>query len=99
MVQNSGNHVVHNGGNSTSESAEDAKVLSGEGVLLHSDLASLSDEGKVISATGKLSLNEDHSGVLEQKLLISKDDNSIGSTEFKEVAKIENCEAFKATWL
>lgn len=79
-----------------SESTEDEKVLSGEGVLLHSDVASLSNEGKVIAVTAKLSLNEDYSGVLEQKLLISKDDNSIESTEFKEVAKIENCEAFDA---
>jgi hypothetical protein len=42
---------------SVSEASDDSKILSGEGVLLHSNVSSLSDEGKILSATGKITLN------------------------------------------
>ena len=79
------------------KATEDDQTLTGESVLLHSKLSTLSDEGKVLLVTGRISLNEDMSGSLQTKLLISKEDQSIESTEFKELAKIENCEAFEAS--
>lgn len=84
---------------SLAPSSENEKVLVGESVLTHSDLESLSSEGKVFSITGRLTLNEDLSGVLEQKQMISKEDHSIETTEYKELGKVENCEAFDAIWI
>lgn len=84
---------------SLSENADDSDTLEGDGILLHSDSSSLSDEGKVISVTGKLILNKDMSGLIQKKLLISKEDNSIQSTDFNDLAKIENCEEFEAIWI
>jgi hypothetical protein len=81
------------------QSPEDAQVLIGEGILIHADPNSLSNEGKVLTIISRLTLNEDMSGKLEQKLLLVMDDNSTKSTEFQEIAKIENCEDFVARWM
>lgn len=79
------------------KATEDDQTLTGESVLLHSSISTLSDEGKVLLVTGKMILNEDMSGSIETKLLITKEDQTTESTEFKELAKIENCEAFEAS--
>jgi hypothetical protein len=73
--------------------------LVGESVLLHDDMSSLSLDGKVISGTVKLTLDKDLNGKMERKLLISKEDSSLTSTEFEDVAEISNCEKLEAIWM
>ena len=77
--------------------SETERVLIGEKSFNHTDADSLSDEGKVISIIGKLTLKEDMSGVLARKLKISKTDQTVEETEYKELGKFENCEPFEAT--
>lgn len=77
-------------------SAEDENILVGESVMIHPERTSLSDEGDVLSITGRLTLNQDHTGKLEQKLTVLMDDHSVKTTELEEVAQIENCEEFEA---
>jgi major membrane immunogen (membrane-anchored lipoprotein) len=79
-----------------SPSNEDEKVLVGEGALTHSNHAKIEYDGKVISITGRLTLYEDMSGVIEQKQMLMKEDHSMEITSFEELATIENCEPFKA---
>lgn len=71
----------------------------GEMLLIHPDRTSLSDEGKVLTVTGVLTLNEDMTGKLEQKALILMEDDSFKTTELQELATIDNCAEFEATWL
>ncbi len=73
--------------------------LIGESVLLHDDASSLSLDGKVISGTVKLTLDKDLNGKLKRKLLISKEDSSLTSTEFEDLAEISNCEKLEAIWM
>ncbi len=80
--------------------SNDNGSMTGTGILSHVNLSSLSDEGKVISLTGKLTLDAGMtSGKLEQKMLISREDKSLFETEYISLAQIENCEEFVATWL
>lgn len=81
------------------EVPEDNQTLIGETPLIHTDKASLSDEGKVLSITGKLTLNKDMTGKLEQNVTILMDDNTTKTSDLEEVAVIENCEEFEASWL
>jgi hypothetical protein len=79
--------------------ADENNELVGESVLLHDDMSSLSLDGKVISGTVKLTLDKDLNGKMERKLLISKEDSSLTSTEFEDVAEISNCEKLDAIWI
>lgn len=77
--------------------SEEAKDVYGETVLTHADLSQLSDTGNVLMITGRLTMNEDLSGKLEQKLMISHEDNSIETTPLVEIGSIENCQEFEAS--
>ncbi len=79
--------------------SEDSSTLVGESILTHKDMASLTDEGKVLTITGKLTLGEDKTGSLEQKLFKFLDDNTSKITDYQEIGKIENCEDFEAIWM
>lgn len=79
--------------------ADENNELIGESILLHDDMSSLSLDGKVISGTVKLTLDVNLNGKLERKLLISKEDRSLVSTEFEDVAEISNCEKLEAIWM
>lgn len=80
-------------------SADDANVIVGDSLMIHPLMSSLSSEGTVVAVTGRLTLNSDNSGKLEQKLTILMDDLSVKKTELEEIAQIENCEEFEATTL
>lgn len=79
--------------------ADGNNEMVGESVLLHEDISSLSLDGKVISGTLRLTLDESLNGTIEQKLVIRKEDSSLSSTEFEDVAELSNCEKHEAIWL
>lgn len=79
------------------ESIDDNQILVGESLLLHHNKSLLSDEGEVLTVKGRLTLNKDLSGRLEQKITILQDDNTTKTTEFQEIGIIENCEEFEAS--
>lgn len=78
------------------QNSEDESILEGEGALTHADKYQLNDEGKVLSIQGRLILNDDLSGSLQQKLTMMMDDHTMKNTEYQEIARIENCEQFEA---
>lgn len=74
--------------------ALDSDALVGEGVMIHEEPATLSED-KVMVITGRVTLNPEGTGKLERKLMTSKG-NKITSGEFQEIAKIDNCQEFIA---
>lgn len=79
---------------------EEKKVSIGSTILLPSDDLKLNvDEGKVITSSGKLTLDYGYRGQLEVSHVIQTDEGTIKATRFEELAKIEACDRFEAIWL
>jgi hypothetical protein len=74
-------------------------ILSGETVLIHKKIASLTPDENAIYGKLKLSLDENLNGKIERKLGLLNEDSSITVTDFEDFAEISNCETIEALWM
>lgn len=75
-------------------------MINGRGttVILHPEMTTLNTEGKTIMIKGRLTLDNEMNGVLEQSSTIETEQKEIKVLEFKEVGRLEHCQAFNARW-
>lgn len=71
--------------------SSDGKFRSDKAILLNSHSELLVEDGKVVSINGFLTVDEEMNGVLEQTVQYIKEDDSLSTSDLKEIAKIENC--------
>jgi hypothetical protein len=79
---------------------EEKKVSIGSSVLLPSDELNLNiEEGRVITSSGRLTVDYGFRGQLEVSHVVKTDEGTIKATTLEELAKIEACDRFEAIWL